>query len=90
LTRNQRLAALLALFDYIAGRVPDVLDVCPPVAAIPRKRAPRAQVTFLERDEMAALIKDLPSRGVRALAIERSFCSCTTRARVCRRPPNFK
>ena len=89
-TRNQRLAAVHAFFDYVAGRLPDVLDVCQRVAAIPRKRAPRAQVTFLERDEMAALMKGLPSRGARAFAIERSSCSCTTRARACRRPFNFK
>ena len=66
-TRNQRLAAVHAFFDYVAGRLPDVLDVCQRVAAIPRKRAARAQVTFLERDEIAALMKSLPPRGARAL-----------------------
>lgn len=65
-TRNQRLAALQAFFDYVGGRLPERLEVCGRVAAIPRKRAPKAQVTFLERDEMAAIIGGLPSRGPRA------------------------
>jgi len=34
-TRNQRLAALHTLFDYIASREPEMLDVCQRVAAIP-------------------------------------------------------
>src|SRR5262245_54601190 len=36
-TRNQRLAVLHTLFDYIAGREPEMLAVCQPVAAIPMK-----------------------------------------------------
>ena len=34
-TRNQRLAAVHALFDYIATRDPEMLGVCQRVAAIP-------------------------------------------------------
>jgi integrase/recombinase XerD len=34
-TRNQRLAALHTLFDYIAARQPEMLGVCQRVAAIP-------------------------------------------------------
>ena len=37
-TRNQRLAALHSLFDYIATRAPEMLGVCQHVAAIPMKR----------------------------------------------------
>jgi integrase family protein with SAM-like domain len=37
-TRNQRLAALHCLFDYIAGRAPEMLATCQQVAAIPVKR----------------------------------------------------
>jgi site-specific recombinase XerD len=66
-TRNQRLAALHVFFEYIAGQLPELLEVCQRVAAIPSKRARRAQVTFLERDEVATLIRQLPSRGARAL-----------------------
>src|ERR1039458_1296278 len=38
-TRNQRLAALHSLFEYMAGREPEMLAVCQRVAAIPMKRA---------------------------------------------------
>ncbi len=38
-TRNQRLAALHTLFEYIANRVPEMLSVCQQVAAIPMKRS---------------------------------------------------
>ena len=34
-TRNQRLAALHTLFDYVAAREPEMLGVCQRVAAIP-------------------------------------------------------
>lgn len=37
-TRNQRLAAIHVLFEYIAGRAPEMLAFCQRVAAIPMKR----------------------------------------------------
>ena len=39
--RNQRLAALHCLFDYIAGRSPDMLAICQQVAAIRSSEPPR-------------------------------------------------
>ncbi len=66
-TRNQRLAALHTLFDYIASREPEMLDVCQRVAAIPMKRAAPAQTHFLERDEVQALLRGLPRTGRHAL-----------------------
>jgi integrase/recombinase XerD len=62
-TRNQRLAALHTLFDYIAGREPQMLGICQQVAAIPMKRAAPAQTHFLERDEVQALLRGLPRTG---------------------------
>jgi integrase/recombinase XerD len=59
-TRNQRLAALHTLFDYIASREPEMLGVCQKVAAIPQKRAAPAETHFLERDEVHALFRHLP------------------------------
>ena len=58
-TRNQRLAALHTLFDYIAGREPEMLGICQQVAAIPMKRAAPAETHFLERDEVQALLRGL-------------------------------
>jgi integrase/recombinase XerD len=66
-TRNQRLAALHTLFDYIAWREPEMLAVCQRVAAIPMKRAAPAQIGFLERDEIEDLLKGLPRQGRLAL-----------------------
>ena len=66
-TRNQRLAALHSLFDYIATRAPEMLGVCQRVAAIPMKRAAPAETRFLERDEVELLFRQLPSSGRLAL-----------------------
>lgn len=65
-TRNQRLAALHTLFDYLAGRAPEALEVCQRVAAIPAKRVAPPETRFLERDEVATLFARLPSEGRRA------------------------
>lgn len=66
-TRNQRLAAIHTLFDYIATRSPEMLGVCQRVAAIPMKRAAPAETRFLERDEVEGLLRRLPSDGRLAL-----------------------
>jgi integrase/recombinase XerD len=66
-TRNQRLAALHTLFDYIASRQPEMLGVCQRVAAIPMKRAAPAATHFLERDEVEQLLRHLPRDGRLAL-----------------------
>ena len=66
-TRNQRLAALHILFDYIATREPEMLDTCQRVRAIPMKRAAPAETHFLERDEVEALLRHLPRTGRLAL-----------------------
>jgi integrase/recombinase XerD len=62
-TRNQRLAVLHTLFDYIATREPEMLGVCQRVAAIPTKRAAPAETSFLERDEIERLFAGLPREG---------------------------
>lgn len=66
-TRNQRLASLHTLFDYIATRRPDMLGVCQRVAAIPTKRAAPVETHFLERDEVETLFQHLPRDGRLAL-----------------------
>ena len=66
-TRNQRLAAVHCLFEYIAGRAPDLLGVCQRVAAVPMKRVPPANTHFLERDDVEDLLGHLPREGRLAL-----------------------
>jgi integrase/recombinase XerD len=62
-TRNQRLAAIHALFEYIATRSPEMLMTCQQVAAIPTKRVAPPETRFLERDEIQQLLHDLPTQG---------------------------
>ena len=66
-TRNQRLAALHTLFEYIAGRSPEMLAACQQVAAIPMKRAAPPETRFLERDEVEELLRRMPRDGRHAL-----------------------
>lgn len=66
-TRNQRLAAIHSLFEYIATRSPEMLAVCQQVAAIPIKRVAPPETHYLERDEVQALLHRMPSKGRLAL-----------------------
>lgn len=66
-TRNQRLAAIHTLFEYIATREPQMLFVCQQVNAIPMKRVAPPETRFLERDEVQQLLRELPSEGRLAL-----------------------
>lgn len=55
-TRNNRLAAIRALFGYAALRHPEHAEVIARVLAIPQKRHDKAIVTFLTHDEAQALL----------------------------------
>ena len=55
-TRNARLAAIHSLFRYASHRHPDHAQDIQRVLAIPIKRSDRALVTFLDTDEVNALI----------------------------------
>lgn len=66
-TRNHRLAAIKCFFDYLAQRVPEMLQEAQRVAAIPTKRTPPPETFFLERDEIQSLFASLPTEGASAL-----------------------
>lgn len=55
-TRNNRLAAIRALFRYAALRHPEHAELIARVLAIPQKRHDKAIVTFLTYDEAQALL----------------------------------
>jgi integrase/recombinase XerD len=61
-TRNARLAAIHSLFRYAAHRHPEHAQDIQRVLAIPIKRADRALVTFLDPEEINALI-NAPDRA---------------------------
>ena len=62
-TRNQRLAALRSLFEYAAARRPEFLEEAQRLAAVPTKRMAPPRTRFLQRDEVEALFRTLPSSG---------------------------
>ncbi|MCL6449519.1 MAG: site-specific integrase [Armatimonadetes bacterium] len=66
-TRNHRLTVLHTFFGYIAMRIPEMLAISEQVAAIPMKRVPSPETSFLEREEISALFAHLPSKGRYAL-----------------------
>ena len=61
-TRNVRLAAIHSLFNFAALRHPEHAALIQRVLAIPTKRYSRTDVSFLEADEINALIA-APNRG---------------------------
>ena len=62
-TRNHRLTVLRTFFEFLARRCPDYLAVAQQVAAIAVKRTPPPETFFLERDEIATLLRRLPTEG---------------------------
>src|SRR6202790_3945375 len=48
-TRNQRLAAIHALARFIGLHAPELVEWCGQVKAVPFKKAPKPQVTYLEK-----------------------------------------
>jgi site-specific recombinase XerD len=66
-SRNQRLAALRTFFEYVANRLPEMLNTCERVALIPVKRVPPPETRFIQREELAALFRSLPTKGSNAL-----------------------
>jgi len=67
-TRNARLAAIRALFGFIAREEPSLLLHCQSIRTIPLKRTEHKTVDYLEENEMQELLNavDLNSRtGVR-------------------------
>jgi len=71
-TRNARLAAIRALFGFIAREEPSLLLHCQTIRTIPLKRTEHKTVDYLEENEMQALLNmvELNSRnGVRDKAL---------------------
>jgi len=55
-TRNQRLAAIHSLTQFIGLHSPEHLQWCRQIRAIPSKKAPRSIITYLEKAEMDVLL----------------------------------
>lgn len=61
-TRNCRLAALRSFFRFVADREPLALAQSAEILRIPTKKAPTAEVNYLDADEVAAILKQ-PDRS---------------------------
>ena len=83
-TRNARLAAIHSLYRYAALRHPEHAHDIQRVLSIPPKRTDRALVTFLDRDEIHAL---LGARTAPPGPEDATTRYCCSRSRpVCARP----
>ncbi len=60
-TRNQRLAAIQTFAKYLALQAPEHVEWCREMRKIPKKRAAKTMITYLEKNEMDALL-ELPDR----------------------------
>jgi integrase/recombinase XerD len=55
-TRNQRLTAIHAFAEFVGLNSPEHTEWCRQVHSIPFKRGPKATISYLEKDEMDALL----------------------------------
>ena len=55
-TRNCRLAALRSFFSFVAEREPLAAGQCAEALRVPIKRAPRRTITYLDPEEVAAIL----------------------------------
>lgn len=63
-TRNQRLAAVHALFRYIQTQEPDAIFQCQQILSIPFKKQPKKVVRYLTEEETSLLLS-APDQGTR-------------------------
>lgn len=61
-TRNCRLAAVRSFFRFVADREPSAAVQCAAVLRIPTKKAPTAEVNYLDKDEITAILRQ-PDRS---------------------------
>jgi site-specific recombinase XerD len=82
-TRNARLAAIHALYRFIAVEDPTALAVCQQVLAIPSKETPSRPVTCLARADIEHLLSSIDratARGRRDIALLQFLYNTGTRA----------
>jgi len=66
-TRNARLAALHALFRYIAGLQPEVMAHCQQICAVPLKKTSQKSIEYLEDDEVRTILNSVDPSSRNAL-----------------------
>lgn len=86
-TRNQRLAAVHTLFDYIATRDPEMLGTCQRVTAIPMNARPQPRPSSSNATRSKTCYITYPERAGSRCEIEPCCCSSTTPGRGCKKWP---
>ena len=66
-SRNARLAALHALFRYIAGQQPEAMARCQQICALPVKRTTHNTIEYLEDNEIRAVLGSVDQSSRNAL-----------------------
>jgi len=61
-TRNLRLSAFVALAKFVASNCPEHIEWCREIRNIPVKKTPKTLITYLEKEEMDALL-ETPDRN---------------------------
>lgn len=61
-TRNQRIAAIQSFAKYLSLQAPEHVDWCREIRNIPKKRAEKTLITYLEKAEMDALL-EMPDKS---------------------------
>lgn len=84
-TRNCRLAAVRSFFRFVADRDPSAAAQCAEVLRIPTKKAPTAEVNYLDTEEIAAILRQPKRSTLEGNAIMRCSRCSTTPERECRR-----
>lgn len=61
-TRNQRIAAIQSFAKYLSLQAPEHVEWCREMRSIPKKKAEKRLITYLEKAEMDALL-EMPDRS---------------------------
>ena len=79
-TRNQRLAGIHALARFIGESSPEHVEWCTQIRSIPFKKATQVGVSYLDKQEMDALLARQINPHRKASGTMPCCCSCTTGA----------
>lgn len=75
-TRNQRLAAIHSLAQFIASKCPEQVEWSRMVHTVPPKKKVRSLITYLEKEEMNVLLNAPNKKAYREERIMPYYCSC--------------
>jgi site-specific recombinase XerD len=78
-TRNCRLAAIHSFFAFVAHREPLAIRQCAEIARIPVKKMSQRAMSYMDAEEIAAVLREPDRSSMEGQRITRCSPSCTTR-----------